>query len=116
MTPIANSDDLIGRHTAVHVVLSIRKGAAQDIEKFHKLLFWIDPDWPFVGRPEEYRKRRVCKVCRGRCYERPRLVPEDIKAAARQCGIKVKIKQYRCGTKCFTDGVEEYTYDGCGAW
>jgi hypothetical protein len=95
---------------AVHVVIKVARGTQADVRRFHVLCHECDPDWPYVGMIGQVNKFRECAICGGREYERPRLTPLDIKAAAKQCGVKAKVLVYRDKAKCFEDGVECYTF------
>lgn len=89
---------------AVHVRLDA-KGSAGNVHMMHNLLMELDHDWPFCGEishghlkdPERFK---VCSCCGGRTYYNPRLTPTDIKAAGRQCGVRVKVRVYKDPAKC----------------
>jgi hypothetical protein len=94
-----------------HIRIKI-KGSAENQMLFHYLLKHLDMGWPFEmnGQPRSSFKRdgmhmiRWCEKCEGFVYTRPRLTARDVKAAARQCGVRVKIIQYAEDRKCEAPG------------
>ncbi len=95
----------------VHLTVEILHGPMLSVPLMHHVLYRCDPDWPYCGPFGEQWRFRVCAKCGGRIYRNPRLVPEDIKAAARQCGVKLKVRRYAPKGKCFGESEpERYTY------
>jgi hypothetical protein len=99
-------------HGDVHLVIDMVKGTREQQARFHHLCYHVDPNWPFVGgqMTQLHHKNRRCQKCRGRIYSRPQLLPTDIKAAARQCGVHVKVRQYSTYETCWPNGSEQVLY------
>ena len=95
-----------------HVQVKLH-GSPERIRLFHAILREIESDWCFHARQphEQNRMILVCKICRGIRISNTRLAPQDIKAAAAQCGIGCKINNFAKEDKCgdfATRGVGEY--------
>jgi hypothetical protein len=99
----------VSKDTDVHLKIDIVAGRDEDIEKFLFMCHHLDPDWPLWGQWDKAVKRRICTKCGGRLYQNPALGPQDIKAAARQCGVNVKIRQFAPCARCFP-GMETEHY------
>ena len=78
-------------------------GDPKRILLFHAILRDIESDWCFYRRHSNnnYSDRIVvCKLCKGIIINNTRLAPQDIKAAATQCGIGCKIYNFAKEEKC----------------
>ena len=88
----------------IHLLLVI-SGNRDKQEFFHSVLKDLDFDWPFG---EGTANLRVCKVCHGVVWTRPRLQPQDLKMLGRQINestglpghLKLKVMQFRDGGTC----------------
>jgi hypothetical protein len=72
-----------------HILLRC-KGHAAQIRLFHGILSLTDSDWPY----RLHTGSQICETCMGLVYQNPRITPEDIKSAAKQAGIHIKIKHF----------------------
>jgi hypothetical protein len=84
-----------------HIRLRL-KGSNQAKNEFNQLLKFCDTDWPYLNDPNEIiEDGGQCTRCGGMVYHRPMLAPQDIKAAAKQAGLrKVRIDKFAPATKC----------------
>lgn len=85
-----------------HIRFNLR-GEESKIRTFHNILTRADSDYPF-GKDRRYVTIQFCPSCNAVCWSNPRLNPEDIKVAARQAGVRVKIKRFAPEDKCRKDG------------
>lgn len=85
-----------------HIILKL-KGNTSRIDLLNRVLRYLDADWPMGdgcprnGQPKRYE---VCDKCGGFVYNRPMFNEADIKAAAHQCGVGLKIKKWILGEQC----------------
>lgn len=86
-----------------HVRFSLQ-GEERAIEIFHNILTRADSDYPFGRRYGWVQQVRFCPQCNSIVWTNPRLNPEDVKVAARQAGVRVKIKHFAPQQKCSKDG------------
>lgn len=99
-----------------HLCLRL-KGDPKRIEVFHAVMWGMESDWPW--KPTGQTKRpfttlgythtyspsiRVCDDCHGVVICNPRINASDIKAAAKQCGIKAKIDKFSEAIHCWEGG------------
>jgi hypothetical protein len=101
----------------VHIILkgAIPKSGLMStaVRLFHQMCWEVDKDWPWVDSYNATlpQKLKVCGKCGGRIYKNPRLAPADIKAAAKQAGVKVKIRRYEPEWRCYPTGCPaKYVY------
>lgn len=80
-----------------HVILKL-KGPAAKTELFHKLCYFLDPDWPWVRKGARYA--RICRTCKGILYERPRLNAEQLRRIAEFTGVGLKLKRFEASFNC----------------
>lgn len=81
-----------------HVILT-PKGAPEDIKFFYFLLSSIDKDMKY--RPDlPDQKVQICQRCHGFVWDRALLGPSEIKRAAKQCSIEVKVSKWKKAHKC----------------
>jgi hypothetical protein len=73
------------------------KGTDRNLTIFHTMMQKIDHDWPWGP---SHSNGRVCLKCCGATWNGPRIGVEDVKIAARQAGVKVKIHHFGSQTKC----------------
>jgi hypothetical protein len=94
---------------SVHIKLKL-KGTPEQIVMFHALCKFRDGDWPFTRREGTARTAVVsCPKCGGMSYRRPHISPADVKAAAKQAGLrKVKIQHF--AKPCLMSAVELAAY------
>lgn len=102
-------EDKMSTNQDVHIVL---KGALpadgkmlKKLRLFHWICWSIDKDWPWMDSPNNIYKTRTCEKCKGRIYKSPKLAPVDIKSAAKQCGVRVKVKRFMPEEVCWPAGV-----------
>jgi hypothetical protein len=90
---------------SVHLKLKL-KGTPEQIVLFHSLCKFRDGDWPFA-RVEGSRRTIAasCPKCEGLVYKRPHMAPADIKAAAKQAGLR-KVKVQHFAKPCVMSAVE----------
>lgn len=83
----------------MHFRLALR-GTRDEIDLFHAVVHTMDHDYPL----DPFRKRKdspaVCAKCQCTIWEACILTPGDLKKAAKQCGIYVKVQQYVTEEKC----------------
>jgi len=87
-------------------------GTPIQIEVFHAILETCESSWPFkaqgISLPGFYRSDscsfRVCDVCMGAIVYSPSIGPADIRAAARQAGIHVKVDRFCKDDACIPNG------------
>ena len=79
----------------VHVKLKV-KGSPEKVVKFHQLLKYKDNDYPYSRLKYGFAVNPVpCPHCGGLEWKRPSINPSQIKAAAKQVGLrKVSIQHY----------------------
>ena len=80
-------------NNSVHIRCRI-KGNGKKIETFQKLMRILDSDWPYREVGYQFRetmKFRQCEKCQGMVWFNPVMTKEDIKAAARQMQVGMKI-------------------------
>jgi hypothetical protein len=98
----------VGDH---HVLLRV-KGSPAGVELFHSIIAVCDNDWPYLSHNNRTGRVRVCTRCLGAVWHSPRLAPGDLKAAARQAGISIKIRHFAPTTACKgTNMTFDYTND-----
>ena len=81
----------------LHIKLS---GIPENIMLFHHVMASVESDWPWLSLTKTHITMMMCQECHGVTIQNPRVAPQDIKAAAMQCGVKCKIYQYAPGDKC----------------
>jgi hypothetical protein len=86
----------------VHVRLKVR-GPADAVELFHMVIEDLDTCYPYKLNISRYASVQECPQCGGRRWYGPRVMAQDLKAAARQCGVKVKIIRFAMEDKCGKD-------------
>ena len=79
-------------------------------ELFHEIMAFADIAWPWKTTP--FGNSTQCTRCDGLVITRPRVNASDIKAAARQAQVKVKIVRFTPEEKCY---VQEHQYSST-AW
>jgi hypothetical protein len=77
-------------------------GPEDKINLFHAILKSVEMDWQFWQNPTYCHNYRlhVCKKCKGIVVNSPRFNAADIKSAAAQAGIGVKIYNFAKENKC----------------
>jgi len=77
-------------------------GPEDKINLFHAILKSVETDWQFWQNPAYTHNSRlqVCKRCKGIVINAPRFNAADIKSAAAQAGIGVKIYNFAKENKC----------------
>ena len=80
------------------------KGDQKRVELFHAVMVKCDADWPFRSFRQGSRTR-ICEKCKGGVVTNPRFGPEDIKAAAKQCGIVAKVDRFFHEENCYNGSV-----------
>jgi hypothetical protein len=78
-----------------HIVLKLR-GPEEKIKIFHALLRKADSDYPW----DKTFGTRMCTRCNGLSWSTPRINPEDLKTAARQTGVRLKIRRFSPERSC----------------
>lgn len=95
-----------------HVTFKLR-GTPESIELFHALVRRCESSWPwgpsmFQGNSAysyiHTRQIPACSKCKGVIINSPRIAPQDIKAAAVQAKVNIKIFHYAQGEKCTGEG------------
>ena len=92
-----------------HIIIKL-KGQMERQVLFHRLLRSIDSDWPYGDYQEGFAKGKSykeCEVCGGMVYHAPRFTPGELKAAGKQCRVRVKIRQYCTPETCAKKGIGE---------
>ena len=90
----------------IHVSLKI-KGDQEHVNLFHEILRRCDPSWPW--KSGMFLRVQQCDKCKGLLFTNPRINAADIKAAAKQAGVKkVTIVRFGPSSKCYTEN-ERYT-------
>lgn len=92
-----------------HVMVKLH-GPVERIRVFHKILSKVETDWPWEAKWRGTRVK-VCSACKGIPISNPRITPMDIKAAAAQAGIGVKIYQFAEADRCPKTSTVEYIRD-----
>jgi hypothetical protein len=84
-----------------HVQVKVH-GSEEKIKLFHAILKSIETDWAFWQNPTYTHNSRihVCKKCKGIVVCSPRINAADIKSAAAQAGIGVRIYNFAKENKC----------------
>lgn len=79
----------------VHFKLKV-KGSPEKVVKFHQLLKFKDNDYPYSRMKFGFSVNPIlCEKCGGLEWSRPSVTPSQIKAAAKQVGLrKVSIQHY----------------------
>jgi len=76
------------------------KGTRNDVDMFHAILNMVDHDYPF----DPYRNHRdplsKCKKCGGYYWKSCNITPDQIKKAAKQAEVYVKIRVWLPTSKC----------------
>lgn len=88
----------------IHVKL---KGEESKIHIFHSIIEKCDGAWPW-GATKYNGSVSVCRKCKGFVLSNPRIAPQDIKAAAEQAGVAVKIYVFSPQNHCFS--IEEWKH------
>jgi hypothetical protein len=96
-------------------------GEPTKLKLFHVAMYLLDADWPYcrfnptpvnVGGSVAINNHNamICVKCKGKKYNCPKLSANAIRIAAKQFGIKTKIKYYNNQDKCKDGfGVLAYT-------
>jgi len=99
----------------IHVKAKV-SGNPIKVKRFHSAMRMVDSDWPYAGPmyTDKYRQtpqqRMICKTCGGKAWGNPKFGAQDIKAFAKQMGVKVKIRHFGDQDKCKDNhGVLAYT-------
>lgn len=83
----------------IHVKLS---GEPDKITLFHSVMEKIDGAWPWgVSRTAGGSSISVCRKCKGFLLSNPRFAPQDLKACAQQCGVRIRIYVFSPQENCF---------------
>lgn len=77
-------------YTDIHVKMRI-SGRAEMVDAFKSLLGQLDKDFPWHPAAA---KQVICEGCEGVVWRLAVLELSDVKAAAHQLGIKVKVQQW----------------------
>lgn len=79
----------------VHIKLKLN-GTPEQIATFHSLMKFRDMDWPYTRHAKRMTgDLQPCPKCKGMVYNRPTMAPADIKAAAKQAGLrKIRIQHF----------------------
>jgi hypothetical protein len=92
----------------IHIKLN---GTTEAMKVFHAIMEKVDGAWPW-GTYKTGGTTRICKKCKGFLLSNPRFAPQDIKSAAEQAKVNVKIYVYSPQENCFTDGNEPKHTEG----
>lgn len=76
------------------------EGHPEEVDMFHLLLFSVDPGYPVIPMRKLNDLTPFCTRCDGMVWKGAIMTPEEIRKAARQAGVRVKIHSYRKGYKC----------------
>lgn len=87
---------------SVHIKARL-KGPDLSKEVYHALISSIDADWPWSDAVYF-----VCGKCGGRVWINPSLGPPDLKAAAKQLDLTIKIGQFANAERCGDEVLEAY--------
>jgi hypothetical protein len=84
-----------------HVQVKVH-GPEEKIKLFHAILKSIETDWAFWQNPSYTHNSRihVCKKCKGIVINCPRINAADIKSAAAQAEISVRVYNFAKENKC----------------
>lgn len=90
-----------------HVILRL-KGDQARVDLFHEILRRCDLGWPWKAPASYIVRTQQCDQCDGLIYSSPRCNPEDIKSAAKQASVGVKIVRFSPSVKCFTESEQHH--------
>jgi len=83
----------------VHFKLELR-GNRDEIDLFHAVIHLCDNDYPLDPFRKNTASPERCDNCGGFVWKNAIVTPVDIKKAAKQCGMTVKVKHYFPATTC----------------
>lgn len=76
-----------------HIRLKIN-GSIANQTLFHELLRDLDSDYPYRLEISKNSKIGVCTSCKGILWDRPMLTTGELRCAAFQCGVNIKVSHF----------------------
>jgi len=104
-------------HGRFHIGIKV-SGGPDNVRLFHAICGECDSDWPWWSRYQRNPTVKVCSECSGGVINNPRIAPQDLKAAAHQAKVNLKVYSYSPESKCpnhmvchvpFDEGQKMYT-------
>lgn len=83
----------------VHFRIECR-GSRDSVDLFHAILALCDNDYPLDPFRKNSAPPKECPDCKGHIWMRAVLMPADLKKAAKQAGIRIKVRDYITDTAC----------------
>ena len=85
-------------------------GPAANREVFFAMCFVVDPDFPISPTRKTNESIPICSKCKGVIWSSPMLNTRELKRAAKQCNVQIKIRRYAVGTACGSHNIESRIY------